>query len=318
MRSASTHAGRFHRRTRASMAATVAASLMLGVAAPASAAMMTPTLSSQTTLVQPAGGAGFKFFDTASLSVGGGAPPPTGAVTFKAYGPIPWPFAYNASSCSGAPAYESTDPVAYASATSQIFVPPQGDEQLYLFTATYSGDSNYEAVTSECGAPHESVVVPLVAYALPGTPETTGPPQMPSPPPKAFVPPVRVGDLHFRPSRFALGHGRWALVRFTLTAASPIEITFRRKLVGRRTTRGCVAAARPSDVRTRRRCTAWRTVGAVKRQGGPGANHFIFDGHIEARLLPPGAYLARVKVPGTSGSSGVAIEVVRASTRHGH
>lgn len=152
---------------------------------------------------------------------------------------------YSATACSGTPAYESANPVIEGNATSQTFVPPPGDEKLYLFTASYSGDVHYEPATSECRAANESVMVPLVGFALPGLPAEPAPTSAPAMP-KIVEPPVRVASLRFAPSRVVLGRG--SLVRFSLSAAAPVEVTFARKVPGRQTARGCLPASRPAKV----------------------------------------------------------------------
>lgn len=136
--------------------------------------------------------------------------------------------------------------------------------------------------------------------------------------PKAVAPPVRVAGLRFSPSRFALGHGRGSLVRFSLSAASPIEITFARKVAGRQTTRGCIPASRPAGVPKGRRCTAQRFIGTVAGAGEPGANQLAFDGHVGPRLLPAGAYAARVIVPGVGSSNTAGLEVMRHGPKDRH
>ena len=162
---------------------------------------MALAITTQTTLVQPASGAGYKFFDTATLSgTPSGLPAPTGTITFDAYGPIAYPLAYGPWSCAGTPQYSSTNPVnaAGTGATSNTFIPPPGEEKLYLFTARYSGDALYAAATSECGAPRESVTVPDVEFAdvAPGS----GSP-LPS---VVEAPLVTVSDLTFSPAAFSV------------------------------------------------------------------------------------------------------------------
>jgi hypothetical protein len=313
MHRAANHAGRSSRRVAVLIASVaVMASLALVVATSSLATSMPVTLSSHTTLVQPAEGAGFKFFDAATLSASGEQP--TGTMTFRAFGPILWPFAYSSTACSGTPADESTEPVIEGDATSQIFTPPPGDEKLYLYTVSYSGDAHYEPATSKCGADNESVLVPLVSFAMPGQPEVS---PTPSTMPRGPEQPVRVASLRFSPSRLALGHGR-SLVLFSLSAAAPIEIRFARKLAGRRTSRGCMPASRPARVPKWQRCIARRTTGVITGAGEPGANRFVFDGHVGSRLLPAGTYVAQVKAAGVSSSNTAELEVVRhgAKSRH--
>ena len=312
MRSTTNHAGRS--RWRIAVLLMSLAVVLLSICASSSWAMSPLTLSSRATLVEPTGGAGFKFFDTATLSASGEQP--TGTVTFKAFGPILWPFAYSSAACSGAPTYESTDPVVDASATSQTFVPPPGDEKLYLFTASYSGDTHYEPTTSECGAANESVLVPLVSFALPGV-LAEAPPAAPPAMPSVGAAPVRVTSFSFSPSRFALGRGKSSLVRFSLSTATPIEIVFARKVSGQQTVRGCIPALRPAKVSKRRRCVARRVMGAVATVGKIGANEVVFDGHVGSRLLPAGTYVAQVRAAGVS-SSTAGIELVRHRTESRH
>ena len=93
--------------------------------------------------------------DTATISpAGGGAPGPTGTVSFNLYGP-------NDATCSGAPAFTSANrAVSGGAATSLPFTPTAVGT--YRYVATYSGDANYAPATSPCNAPNESVVVTAV------------------------------------------------------------------------------------------------------------------------------------------------------------
>jgi hypothetical protein len=108
------------------------------------------SITMQTALVSLMAGP-YAFSGAAILSgVPSGLPAPTGTVTFNVYGPIIYPFAYGPESCTGTPQYTSTNPVnsVGTSATSNMFIPPSGEEKLYLFTASYSGDAFYAPVTS--------------------------------------------------------------------------------------------------------------------------------------------------------------------------
>ena len=85
------------------------------------------------------------------------APAPTGTVTFTLFGP-------GNPSCTGAPIFTSANrPLAGGpppTALSEDFTPTAAGT--YQWVAVYSGDANYPAATSPCGAPGEaSVVTPL-------------------------------------------------------------------------------------------------------------------------------------------------------------
>ncbi len=92
------------------------------------------------------------FQDTATVTPqppGGTAP--TGTVTFDVYGP-------NNGTCSGAPAFTSTNPVTGpGTAVSDPFTPTLAGT--YRVIANYSGDPNYAASASACNAPGEAVAV---------------------------------------------------------------------------------------------------------------------------------------------------------------
>jgi hypothetical protein len=94
------------------------------------------------------------FSDTATLhGVPAGAAPPTGTVTFKAFGPAD-------ATCTGPVVFTSTNPViGGTTATSDPFraTAPGGT---FRFIATYNGDVNYPAVSSSCNDPGESVAIP--------------------------------------------------------------------------------------------------------------------------------------------------------------
>jgi hypothetical protein len=282
----------------------------------------TLAISTQTTLVQPAGGAGYKFFDTATLS---GAPSdtlvPTGTVTFNVYGPITYPFVDGPGSCAGAPQYTSTNPVnaAGTGATSNTFVPPDGEEKIYLFTASYSGDAVYAPVTSECDAPGESVRVPFVAFAMPEpivVPPTT---------PPSASPPISVSELTFSPAAFAVGNNdgsarktaqtkklarrspQGTTISYVLSGAGTVTIRISKVVTGLRVAgRGCVPAtaaarkallagargARWSALLRHARCKASRTVGVLVRASKAGSNSFPFTGRMGSRVLTAGSYKA--------------------------
>jgi sugar lactone lactonase YvrE len=104
-----------------------------------------PSVSTQASSNVDLGGT---ISDAATLT--GGASP-TGTVTFKVYGP-------NNSSCSGSPAFTSTNTVnANEQASSDTFTPTAPGT--YRFLAVYNGDDNNNGVTGTCGGETESVVV---------------------------------------------------------------------------------------------------------------------------------------------------------------
>ena len=126
------------------------------------------TIATQATPTVTVGGS---ITDTATVTGGPApAPAPTGTVTFTVFGP-------NNATCTGAPIFTSaTRPLAGGpppTATSAPFTPPAvGD---YRWIASYSGDTNYAAVTSTCNDANEtSVVTQAVAtIATQATPAVT-------------------------------------------------------------------------------------------------------------------------------------------------
>ncbi|MGH9125183.1 MAG: beta strand repeat-containing protein [Acidimicrobiales bacterium] len=99
--------------------------------------------------------AGGNISDIAVLS---GGVTPSGTITFDVFGP-------NNATCTGAPLFTSTVPVAgngsYASAPFTTTL-----AGTYQFVASYSGDANNGAVTSACDAANESVVVAKAGPAI--------------------------------------------------------------------------------------------------------------------------------------------------------
>ncbi len=292
---------------------------------------VTLSLATQTTLVQPMNGVGYKFFDTATLTgVPSYLPAPTGTVTFNAYGPITYPFVYGPASCTGVPQYTSTDPVeAGATATSSTFVSPDGGKKLYLFTAGYSGDTVYAPIVSECGAPGEEVEVPLVALAYGETrraPTTGGPSHEAdgtTPPSRMPFHPFAISRLTFSPNAFVVEgprrtHGpakvlhsrhqiRGTTVEFALSGSGAVMITISKVMHGLSIAgRGCVSAnsapqralrtkwTRQVPVLSRREhCIIKHKVGKLVYQGHRGINHFHFMGRLGSRMLAAGPYVAR-------------------------
>ncbi|MFN2505027.1 MAG: FG-GAP-like repeat-containing protein, partial [Acidimicrobiales bacterium] len=113
----------------------------------------TPTLTTQVT--SPTVPLGGTISDTATLTFPAGAAAPTGTVTFSVFGP-------NNPACTAAPIFQSTNPVVGGAATTRTATSgsfPVAQPGVYRFTATYSGDANYNTVTSPCNAPNELVTV---------------------------------------------------------------------------------------------------------------------------------------------------------------
>ena len=112
--------------------------------------------------------------DTATVTgAAAPAPVPTGTVTFTLFGPAN-------PTCTGVPIFTSTNPVGgpppappAVQAVSDDFTPTAVGT--YNWVATYSGDVNYNAVTSPCGAPDEASVVtpqPVIQVDKTATPPT--------------------------------------------------------------------------------------------------------------------------------------------------
>lgn len=102
---------------------------------------------------------GHTFTDTATLTGATGAPAPTGTVTFNVY---------TNASCGGPPAYTSTAPVSTSNgattATSAAIKPTDAGPEYVV--ASYSGDTEYTAVTAACGAPNEQASVTPATPAI--------------------------------------------------------------------------------------------------------------------------------------------------------
>ncbi|HXP37919.1 MAG TPA: hypothetical protein VN817_09145, partial [Solirubrobacteraceae bacterium] len=126
--------------------------------------------ASVTTRAAVLDGAGSPVEIYASANVAGepSGATPTGTVTFEAYGPFSYPFSFGPTSCTGTPTYSSTNPLSGGGATSAFFqlpVPVRGPSTVYLFTADYGGDGNYEPATSQCNAPGADADVPAVGLS---------------------------------------------------------------------------------------------------------------------------------------------------------
>jgi len=318
--------------------------LLVGAGSALAGSPVTLTISTQTSFVDGVGvGAKSRFFDTATLSgLPQGSPAPTGTVTFNVYGPITYPYVYGPGSCVGAPEYTSTNPVdaAGTSATSNAFFPPEGEEEIYMFTASYSGDAVYAPVASECNAPGESVTVPPVAFA---DYKITTSPGSPSPPHGSASPPVSLSAFSFSPAVFAVGGGTrirdtaestrpgrgvaWnSTISYTLSGPDAVTITIGEVVPGLHDARGvCLPAtaatrkallvgrlrrkskASPSSLLLHVRCNALRKVGALVRAGMPGSNSFTFAGRVGSRVLAAGSYRAEASVSSASTSPSIAI-----------
>src|ERR1700676_2133752 len=112
----------------------------------------TPTVVTTASAGVPLGAA---ISDSATL---GGGVNPTGTITFTLFGP-------NNATCTGAPIFTSTVPVAgNGSYVSSSFVPTTAGT--YRWIANYSGDANNTATANACNAANENVVVPQVTTTL--------------------------------------------------------------------------------------------------------------------------------------------------------
>jgi uncharacterized repeat protein (TIGR01451 family) len=97
--------------------------------------------------------------DAATVTGIPGAPIPTGTVTFRLYGPSDTP------ACTGDPAFgPATVPLTDGTATSPEFSPTVAGD--YFWLADYSGDANYEPVTSTCDDPNEKSPITKSAVLL--------------------------------------------------------------------------------------------------------------------------------------------------------
>ena len=87
------------------------------------------------------------------------------------------------------------------------------------------------------------------------------------------------------PSKRKPAPKRGTVIRWTLSEAATTTLRFERILPGR--TRGSVCVA---GRKVGRRCTAFRLIGTVTRNGVVGRNAFTFTGRLSAKALVPGRY----------------------------
>jgi hypothetical protein len=91
-----------------------------------------------------------------------------------------------------------------------------------------------------------------------------------------------------RPRAAALGKS--LRFRFRLSESARVRIAIERGLEGRRKGRRCVAPGKAP--KRAKRCTRWRGVTALRRQGKPGPNSIRFSGKVRGRPLRAGRYRA--------------------------
>src|SRR5690349_13868868 len=100
-----------------------------------------------------------------------------------------------------------------------------------------------------------------------------------------------VSALKVSPSRFAAGTG--TKVSYRLDRAATVEFSIRRRLSGRRVTRGgvtsCVVRTR-ANAKNKRCVLAVTLPGTFSRRGASGANSFRFTGRLRGVRLKPGGY----------------------------
>lgn len=138
--------------------------------------------------------------------------------------------------------------------------------------------------------------------------------------PISSIAPV-VSKLRLSAKRFRVGKKRTAVVaqkrqrrdgrraapagttiRFTLSQAADVRVTFQRKTAGRRNGGRCVKPK--PQLRSKKRCMRWVKTGkALTRKGlGAGAQKIAFSGRIGKRALKPGAYRLTVVATGANGA----------------
>ncbi len=105
--------------------------------------------------------------------------------------------------------------------------------------------------------------------------------------PKAFRP--RKGGGAVVSKRGAKGKAGGTSVRYTLTAAAPVNFTVERALKGRRVGGKC--RKQTAADRGKKKCVRYRALkGGFTHQGAAGENKFGFSGRIGSRALAPGKY----------------------------
>ena len=125
---------------------------------PVTTTQATPAIS---TTPSAEGPVGTPISDTATVTGGFN---PTGTVTFNLFPP-------GNTTCTGTPAFTSTNPLSGGSATSGSFVTTAVDT--YHWVATYNGDANNAAVSSDCT--DEPVTISQATPAIATTPSAGGP-----------------------------------------------------------------------------------------------------------------------------------------------
>ena len=118
-----------------------------------------------------------------------------------------------------------------------------------------------------------------------------------------------VGDFRAAPSLFAIARAgtpqaarvpRGTRFRYTLSEAAHVTIKIQRALAGRRAGAKCV---RPTPrLGNAKRCTRYRTIGALSRNGDSGANRTKFTGRLGKRALRSGRYRAIITATDAAGN----------------
>jgi hypothetical protein len=118
-----------------------------------------------------------------------------------------------------------------------------------------------------------------------------------------------VSGFRASPSVFAVARAGTPLVarvargtrfRYALGESALVTMKIQRALPGRRAGGRCLRP-RPR-LRTARRCTRYRTVGALSRVARSGANSTRFSGRLGRRALRPGSYRALITATDTAGN----------------
>ncbi|MDO8630492.1 MAG: hypothetical protein Q7R41_08360, partial [Phycisphaerales bacterium] len=136
----------------------------------------------------------------------------------------------------------------------------------------------------------------------------------PAPTPTADTTPPVITALSMSPSAFRVGAKSTPTIarrvpvgtkiRFMLSEASSVRLAIERALPGRRTGKTCVRPRKA--LRRKRKCTRYKRVGALQRQGATGKNSVSFSGRIGREALKPGRYRLIVTATDAAGNAGTA------------
>ena len=229
---------------------------------------------------------------------------PDGTLTFALFGPAD-------PDCVGAPVYTTTISV-NGNGTFQSPAVVATRDGIYRWKASYGGDEDNDAASSDCAAADAATEVVADDPLLP---EESGPELVPVEPlrldsfglsRKTFAPASRPTKLSATaakaPKQTKATTAKGTTIRYKLSAAAAVTITVERVSTGRRSGARCVKATK--KLKRNKRCTRYVKVTTLTRvHESGGAKKVPFSGRVGRKALRAGRYRLRAAASDGAGTT---------------